>query len=541
MYKYGRGVRLFCSASASISRKTSWDPTVSLSLQHPSLVLLESCTTRVHFKQILAQIMRKNLIGQTFPMSRLLLYSAVSYPENLDMASLLFSHFTPYPNVFIYNTMISAFSFSPCQSFTLYSSMLKSKVYPNRHTLLHLVQASDCMLAGMQIHCHAIVMGLFTYGYLQNSLLKLYLQNGKLELACQVFEEMLCPDVITYNIMIFGYAKNGCGLEAVELFKDMVRLDIEPDEYTMLGLLVCCGHLGDANMGNSIHAWIERRKVRNSSNLILSNALLDVYVKCKKLETARRVFDAAMKRDVVSWNTMIAGYSKVGELELAHKFLDEMPCRDLVSWNSLLAGYAQRGDYMMVRKLFNDMVSENFKPDKMTMVSLISATAEVGGLDKGRSIHGQVIRMGMATDAFLCSALIEMYCKCGSIESALAVFKGVTEKDVTLWTTMIRGLAFHEPEKEGGYILLSNVYAASGRWSQSDMMREIMKGRGMKKSAGCSSLMVDGVVHDFMAADEQHPRWPEIRSILLCLKSEMKIFPWISNESQNYMQTVDNL
>ncbi|KAK9292749.1 hypothetical protein L1049_020729 [Liquidambar formosana] len=638
MHRYGRGVRFL--GSASTSKRTNWDPTVSLALEHPTLVLLEKCSTRDHFKQILAQMMRIDLVGQTFPMSRLILSSAITHPENLDMAILLFDHYTPRPNLYIYNTMISALSFSLTKSFALYNSMLWSCIYPDRHTLLYLLQASRCLLEVKQIHCNAIVMGLFSYGYLQNTLLKMYLEYGQLGFAHQVFQQMPSPDAVSFNIMIVGYAKKGCSLEALELFREMLGLGLEPDEFTMLGLLICCGRLGDAQLGRSVHGWMGRRNLITFRNLILGNALLDMYVKCKELEPAQRIFNAFAEKDIISWNTIIAGYAKGGELERAHTFFDDMPSRDLVSWNSLIAGYAQRSDYMMVRRLVSGMVAENFRPDNVTVINLVSAAAEIGALDEGKWIHGWVFRMQLEVDAFLGSALINMYCKCGSIAKALMVFRGVTEKDVTVWTTMISGLAFHgygsralellsemqeyvmpnqvtfvavltacshsglvdqglkifnsmkenfgiepgvehygcvvdllgragrlaeakdviekmpmkpsqsiwgallsgckargnveiaeialtellklEPEKEGGYVLLSNIYAASGRWSYSDKIREIMETQGVKKTAGCSSVVVDGVIHEFVAADKRHPSWVEIQSILISLKCRMK-------------------
>ncbi|KAA8544917.1 hypothetical protein F0562_019688 [Nyssa sinensis] len=639
MHRCGRGIRFLNSASNG--GKTNWDPTVSLALNHPTLVLLEKCSARDHFKQILAQMMRNNLIGDTFPMSRLILFSAISHPENLDMAILLFNHYTPQPNLYIYNTMISALSFSSSRSFAVYNSMLKSCTYPDRHTLILLLQASKCLSEGKQIHCHAFVSGLLSYGYLQNSLIKMYLENGQLGLAHQMFWQMSSPDVVSFNIMIVEYAKNGYILEALEFFREMVSSGLELDEYTMIGLLISCGRLGDVQMGKSVHAWLERRKLMKSWNLILGNALLDMYVKCKELELAGRIFNGFTDRDVVSWNTLIAGYAKVGELDRAHAIFDEMPCRDLVSWNSLIAGYAHKGYYMMVRNLFSGMMAEKVQPDNVTMVNLISAAAEIGALDQGRWIHGWVVRMQMKVDAFLGSALIDMYCKCGSIERALMVFRVATENDVTLWTTMLTGLAFHgygskalelftemerylmpnhvtfvavltacshsglvdqglrifnsmkenygiepgvehygclvdllarsgrlaeakdvinkmpiepsksiwgallsacrahgnieiaeialrellklEPEKEGGYVLLSNIYAACGRWKYSDKVREIMESRGVKKTAGCSSVVIDGINHEFVATDKNHPSWAEIQSVSVRLKSEMKL------------------
>lgn len=109
MYRYGRGIRLL--SSASTSKRINWDPTVDLKLNHPSLILLEKCNSRIQFQQILGHMMRNNLVGQTFPMSRLLFFSAVSHPENLELAILLFNHFTPYPNLYIFNTMILGFRF----------------------------------------------------------------------------------------------------------------------------------------------------------------------------------------------------------------------------------------------------------------------------------------------------------------------------------------------------------------------------------------------------------------------------------------------
>ncbi|KAM1354001.1 hypothetical protein FF1_033585 [Malus domestica] len=640
MQQCGRGIRCL-SSSSSMGRRIHWDPTVALELNHPALVLLEKCSTRHHFKQILGQMMRTSLIGQTFPMSRLLTFSAISHPENLDMAVLLFDHFTPYPNLYIYNSMISALSFSKRQAFPLYSSMLKAGIYPDKHTLLYLLQASECVVEAKQIHSHAVVTGLLSHRYLQNTLMKIYLEKGEMGLAQQLFDDVPTLDTVPFNIMIVGYAKMGYFSEALQLFYEMVGLGLEPDEFTILGLLISCGLLGDARLGMSVHAWIERRKAITSGNLILGNALLDMYVKWNKLEVAQSVFDALAEKDIVSWNTMTAGYAKVGKIELAQNYFEQMPIRDLVSWNSLIAGYAKKGDYTMAVKVFNEMITENAKPDSITLVNLVSAAAETGALDHGRSMHGLIVRMQLKINVFLGSALIDMYCKAGSIERAFMVFRGLTEKDVTVWTTMISGFAFHgygrkaldlfsemqgglspngvtllavltacshsglvdeglnlfnnmdkkfgiepgvehygclvdllcrsgrlaeakevikkmpvrpsrniwgamlsacraqgdmelaetasaellklEPGREGGYIMMSNIYAACGKWSYSDKIREVMEIRGVKKAAGCSSVNVDGVVHNFVAADKRHPRWEEIFLVLQCMKSEMKL------------------
>ena len=116
-----------------------------------------------------------------------------------------------------------------------------------------------------------------------------------------------------------------------------------------------------------------------------------MYVKCKKLEFAQRLFDALVERDIISWNTTIAGYAKVGELDLAHTFFDQMPRRYPFSWSSLIYGYSQRSDYIMVMSLFSSMVVNNVMQDNVTMAILVHAAAEIGGLDRGKLIHSQVV------------------------------------------------------------------------------------------------------------------------------------------------------
>eukprot|EP00262_Sarcandra_glabra_P008679 TRINITY_DN22317_c0_g1_i1.p1 TRINITY_DN22317_c0_g1~~TRINITY_DN22317_c0_g1_i1.p1 ORF type:complete len:138 (-),score=28.60 TRINITY_DN22317_c0_g1_i1:87-455(-) len=79
-----------------------------------------------------------------------------------------------------------------------------------------------------------------------------------------------------------------------------------------------------------------------------------------------------------------------------------------------------------------------------------------------------------------------------------------------------------ESVEDGGYVLLSNIYAASGRWSYSDKIREVMEIRGVKKTAGCSNVVVSGVVYEFVAADKTNPRWVEIYSVINCLNTVMR-------------------
>ncbi|KAF3778069.1 Pentatricopeptide repeat-containing protein [Nymphaea thermarum] len=636
-------MRTAMEASTSHGHGSNWDATTSLDLNHPTLVMLEKCKTRRQFKEILAHMVRLHLTEQTFPMSRLLYFSAISHRENLDFSLALFHHFEFQPNLFMFNTMIAALaSIHKRRCFCLYKRMLKSAVSPDKHTLNHLLKACRCLTEVQQVHQHGVISGFSSYSYLQNSLVKIYMENGALALGRKVFDKMSQRDVVSWNSLIWGYVKAGCGREGLKLFQDMCSEGVVPDEFTMVGALGACAKIGVFRSGRSIHTRIIKMG-GVSGHCILGNALLDMYVKCKELDYARKVFDVlAVGRDAVSWNILLSGYAKFGKLPMAKRLFDEMPIRDSVTWNSIIDGYAQKGDMVAVVNLFEEMQSHKVKPDGRTIMSLASVIGMTGNLDKGKWVHGLVAEARIKMDAFLGSALVDMYSKCGSVEKALSVFEEVQERDVSVWSAMISGLALHghgtralelfrimqakeiqpnhvtftgvlsacshcgmveegltifhsmkqiygiepcaehygcvidllgragklmeakdliermsikptrsiwgamlnacrvhqnveiaeiasrellkiEPEEDGGYIILSNIYASVGRWRDADIVRQTMENRGVRKVAGQSAVVVNGVFHEFVSADKAHPRWSEIYSLIHNMNNEMKV------------------
>jgi pentatricopeptide repeat protein len=381
-------------------------------------------------------------------MSRLLHFAtAVSSPRLTREAKLLFHHFTPRPNLYIYNLMLSAAaardSSSPPQAAALYRSMLASSVLPDEQTFLALLRSVERLSAGRQVHAHVVVSGLHSRVYLRNSLIKMYIDAGDVETAELMFRSALVLDTVSCNIMLSGYVNEGCSLKALCFFREMAYRGIVVDQYTTVALLTCCGRLKTVLLGRSVHGVIVRRMDAGDNWLILVNALLDMYAKCGRMNAAKRVFGEASEKDGISWNTMVSGFANAGMFDLASRFFSEAPSRDLISWNALLAGYARYKSFNEVMKLFHGMLASCVNPDKVTAVTLISAAAGKGSLNHAKSIHGWVVKEFGHQDAFLASALVDMYCKCGNVKVAYYVFEKALDKDVTLWTAMISGLAFN--------------------------------------------------------------------------------------------------
>ncbi|CAK9161528.1 unnamed protein product [Ilex paraguariensis] len=81
----------------------------------------------------------------------------------------------------------------------------------------------------------------------------------------------------------------------------------------------------------------------------------------------------------------------------------------------------------------------------------VGGCADLGALDFGQSIHGYVYKFaGLVCDIAVNNGLIDLYSKSGSLGLATKIFRGMLDKDLLTWTTIISGLALHG---EGRYAL----------------------------------------------------------------------------------------
>ncbi|CAN1135396.1 Pentatricopeptide repeat-containing protein At2g37320 [Linum perenne] len=143
-------------------------------------------------------------------------------------------------------------------------------------------------------------------------------------------------------------------------------------------------------------------------------------------------------------SSLITLYSKCGELSSALKVFDEMPVRNVVSWTAIISGFAQEWYIDMCLELYSEMRNSALGPNDFTFTSLLSACSGSGALGQGRSVHCQAFQMGFDSYLHVANTLISMYCKCGSLEDALFIFKDMgNNRDIVSWNSMIAGYAQH--------------------------------------------------------------------------------------------------
>lgn len=158
---------------------------------------------------------------------------------------------------------------------------------------------------------------------------------------------------------------------------------------------------------------------------------------------ASQLFDEVLSRDIVSYNALIAGYVKAGDLSMAQGVFDSMPSRDAASWGTLVAGYAQMNRSKEALELFDEMLASSVAPDSVAVVGALSACAQLGALEKGKAIHNYVKHNQIRLNTYLSTGLVDMYAKCGCIDTARNIFESSPEKNVFTWNAMIVGLAMH--------------------------------------------------------------------------------------------------
>lgn len=206
-------------------------------------------------------------------------------------------------------------------------------------------------------------------------------------------------------------------------------------------MLKACSKLLALKQGKTVHAQI--LKLGFSLDVYTQTALLDFYGSCGEILAVRYLFDRMPERDVVCWNAVVASHVRCGLVDDAEEVFEVMPVRNVSSWTTMIGGFVQTGKSVEALALFHRMQMDGVKPDKMAVVTILSAIADLGVLDLGRWVHDYVEKNGIRIDAFVGTALIDMYSKCGSVRAARAVFDAIGSKTIICYNVMIMGFAIH--------------------------------------------------------------------------------------------------
>ncbi|XP_068647657.1 putative pentatricopeptide repeat-containing protein At3g15930 [Aristolochia californica] len=412
--------------------------------------LLQSCKTMKEFKQIHSRMIIAGLIRRTQLLTQLIALLCTMETGDMVLARRLFDQIQ-HPSVFVWNTMIKGYArcSSPDLAVNIYSEMLREGINPDNYTFPFLLKAFSREMAlssAEGYHAQILEFGFDSDDFVQNALIHIYALCGKVDSARQIFSVSSRQNVVIWNAIISGYNRSRRFEESCKLFYEMRKENLVPTTVTIVLVLSACAKLKDINFGKLLHLYIEESRVER--NLILENALIGMFASCGDMDVAFQLFNDMNIKDVISWTTMVTGFANLGQVDQARQIFDKMPQRDFVSWTAMIDGYIQANSFKEALEIFQKMQVAKIKPDEFTMVSILTACAQIGALEVGEWIRVYIEKSDIKTDVYVGNALIDMYAKCGSIESAREVFHKMLKKDKFTWTVMIVGLATNGYEEE---------------------------------------------------------------------------------------------
>ncbi|KAF3773452.1 Pentatricopeptide repeat-containing protein [Nymphaea thermarum] len=168
-----------------------------------------------------------------------------------------------------------------------------------------------------------------------NIMITQFAEQGQVDIARKLFDEMPERSTRSWTSMITGYVQCGRPNEAISVFRSMEEANVKPNEVTVVSVLAACADVGALDLGQRIHAYAKENHFRH--NLRVCNTLIDMYTKCGRMEEARMPYghgcrffesmvnDYGIVPQIEHYGCMVDLLSRAGLLKEAYEFIKDMP------------------------------------------------------------------------------------------------------------------------------------------------------------------------------------------------------------------------
>ncbi|KAI3891199.1 hypothetical protein MKW98_007504 [Papaver atlanticum] len=174
--------------------------------------------------------------------------------------------------------------------------------------------------------------------------------------------------------------------------------------------------------------------------------------------------------------------AKCGNLGLAKNLFDGMQERDVICWNVIISGLTMNGDAENALALFEQMEKDGITYKGL---QIFDSMKSVYGIEPKSEHYGCMINL---LDR---ARLVKLERQCGV------------------------------------YVLLSNMHAGFVNMMMPGEQGKDMKERGVEKTPGCSSIEVNGFIHEFVASEKTHPQMEEVHKVLEKMTDQLEYRPQI--------------
>ncbi|MCE3214776.1 Pentatricopeptide repeat-containing protein [Datura stramonium] len=436
-------------------------------------------------------------------------------------------------NVVTWSAVISGYAQRDlgCEALNIFKEMRLSGAEPNVITLVSVLSgcaAIGALRQGKETHCYAIKRMFSLEGsnaeedlMVINALIDMYAKCKEMKIAQAMFDDIDRRDrnVVTWTVMIGGYAQHGDANDALELFSAMLKdeYSVIPNAFTISCALVACARLSSLRIGRQIHAYVLRQGYEPTL-VFVANCLIDMYAKSGDVDAARLVFD-------------------------------NMSQRNTVSWTSLMTGYGMHGRGEEALQVFNVMRGAGLPIDGVTFLVVLYACSHSGMVDQGMNYFNNMKEdFGVVPGAEHYACMIDILGRAGRLDEAMKLIERMpVEPTSVVWVALLSACRVHKnvdlaelaaaklselgSENDGTYTLLSNIYANAKRWKDVARVRSLMKHSGIRKRPGCSWVQGKKETVTFFVGDRSHPMSEKIYDLLEDLIHRIKAMGYIPETS----------
>ncbi|KAF6144439.1 hypothetical protein GIB67_024666 [Kingdonia uniflora] len=427
----------------------------------------------------------------------------------------------PMKDMVTWTTMITGYSQNdrPQDALDLFLRMLQLPFKPNHFTFSSVFKASATVgnySFGKQVHGFCFKCGYVSSVFVGSSLLDMYARCGQMKEARCVFDGMVSKNEVSWNVLIAYHARKGEGQEAIHMFWRMQREDFKPTHYTYASVYSACASIGALEQGK----WVHAHMIKSGKQLIsfIGNTLLDMYAKAGSIQDARKIFDRLVNKD-------------------------------LVSWNSMITGCAQHGLGKEAVRRFQELIRIGIIPNEITFLCVLNACSHSGLMNEGRYYFDLMKKYNVEPEVEHYVTIVDLLGRAGLLDEAKTFIKEMPiEPNAAIWGALLGACRMHknmelgsfaaervfklDPYDSGPHVLLYNIYASSGRWSEAARVRKVMKESGVKKEPACSWVEIENAVHMFVANDDAHPQSKEIKKMWEKISRRIKEMGYIADTTQ---------
>ncbi|KAL0379573.1 UNVERIFIED_CONTAM: Pentatricopeptide repeat-containing protein [Sesamum angustifolium] len=427
----------------------------------------------------------------------------------------------------------------------------------SQNGVLSACAAVSALVLGTQVHGCIVRGGFGANIFVQSAMVDMYTNCGDLGSAWKVVQSMEVDDVISWNAMIVGCARQGFPEQALSLFKMMHEKHMELDEFTYPSVLNSLASTKDMTNDCLIFWWKRMSSPGHPSSLVVLTVAA-----MKKLLNFFKMRRDGIDPDHIVVSSALSSCAELALLDLGNKFMQtplnlglthpypliiplchcmhivgawkmpkkvfkSMEIRNLISWTALIVGYAQNGEGIKSLQFYDEMIASGVKPDFITFIGLLFACSHTGLTERGRYYFESMIQdyaIKPGPDHYAC--MIDLLGRAGKIQEAELLNKMEVLPDASVWKALLAACRIHgnvdlakkaatalfelDPQDSVPYVILSNIYSATGKWEEAASVRRLMKSRGVSKEPGRSWIEMNGKVHTFTSEDRSHPDTEEI-------------------------------